>query len=210
MPSLTTIFLALYLIKKKQKGSMKLSSLFYIPAFTILFACSNQGKTGNSTTEAPAQESAVSSPAKAPTAAASSPVANKPTTNAGPVILTGRDFQSPDFNPPHIESGGMQLLQHFGSLSATANLKKDCSRIRIHLKPRPENNSYPVVGLLFERTGGGKYLRAEVLKNEVLKAESEIEKSVNLPKGEYRVTFQFFKCSATDRAQLEIHTITLE
>ncbi len=131
-------------------------------------------------------------------------------SDGGNITLTGHQFRSKEFDPPHLEAQGMQLLQHYGGVQAQVGLQRDFSTVRIALTPRSVNDSSPVVGLLFERTGGGKYLREQVLQDEVIQTPNEISKSVNLPAGEYLVSIQFYKSSGTERAQLEIHSITLQ
>jgi hypothetical protein len=129
---------------------------------------------------------------------------------SGPVKITGRDFRSKEFDPPHLEAEGMQLLQHYGAVQAQVKLPRDTSSVQIAFTPRPVNGSNPVVGILLERTAGGPYMRQQVLQDEVLQSPQVITKQVLLEKGEYRVTVQYYKSSSADRTQLEIHSIVFE
>lgn len=127
-----------------------------------------------------------------------------------PVQLTGRSFTRDDKQPSKLEAGNMQLLQSYTSLSTQANLPADASKVTFKLKPRPTNNSFPVVSLLAERTGGGKYLRVPILDKEEVLNDQEGVRQVSLPKGTYKVTLQFFGSTGKDRSHLEIHRISFE
>jgi hypothetical protein len=132
------------------------------------------------------------------------------TEPAGPVTLTGHMFSSKDFDPPHREKDGMQLLKHYGAVAAETQLPHDVSRIRIRMKPRPQSGSNPVVGVLIERIAGGKYSRAAVLKDFELKNGEEVVRDAVIPKGTYRVTVQFFRSSAETRTHVEVYSVTFE
>lgn len=157
--------------------------------------------------DAPATESTT---AQRTTVSAEQKTEPSAVSDGGNVALTGHQFRGKEFDPPHLEAQGMQLLQHYGVVQAQVKLQRDFSTVRIALTPRSVNDSSPVVGLLFERTGGGKYVREQVLQDEVIQTPNEISKSVNLPAGDYLVSMQFYKSSGTGRAQLEIHSITLQ
>lgn len=129
-----------------------------------------------------------------------------PASAASIVELTGRHFHGPDFEPAHTEAPGFQLFKHYGKTSATMWLKADASRMTFKLKPRAVNGSSPIVNVVAERIGGGKYLHMYLLKDYEVMSDAEVEKQVTMPPGQYRVYVEFYRSSKpADRAHLELH-----
>lgn len=126
------------------------------------------------------------------------------------IVLPGSAFKNPQFDPPQIEARGMQLLRHFGALTAEADLPTTCSRVSVHLKPRLTGDGAPVVSLLLERRGRGKYTSTYIFKDDVVTTETTLTRKVVVEPGLYHVTLQFFKASNTQRPHLELHSVTLE
>ncbi|MCX7020493.1 MAG: hypothetical protein NTY46_16185 [Candidatus Sumerlaeota bacterium] len=131
---------------------------------------------------------------------------------SSPGHLTGHDFRSnQDYDPPRLERKGMQLFQHYGSTTATVVLKDDATKARFRFKPRPIEDSYPVVSVIAERIQGGKYLKILLLNNETIFNDQELTKDTIIPVGTYRVTLKFHKSSKENvRSHLELYNMTFE
>ncbi len=127
-----------------------------------------------------------------------------------PAILTGHDFSGDAYRPPENESEGRQVLKHFGSLSAKAELPGGAVAARITLNARPANGSLPVVSLILERTGGGRYWASRILSDYTVRANDVVTTSVAAPPGTYRVTLQYYKASPPGRPYLELQEVALE
>ncbi len=159
---------------------------------------------------APAAPGAQQRPPGAPAQASSADAPGGKSSAPKPVVLTGKSFFGQSFSPPRYEANEMQLLQHYGMLEAEAVLKYDAQQVRVRLKPRPAGDSFPVAGLVLERVAGGKYLKYEVMKDEVVSSGAEIVKQMQIPRGTYRVTLQFFKSSKPARSHLEILRVVFD
>ncbi len=122
-------------------------------------------------------------------------------------VLNGRDFKGEGFKVPHLEAGGMQLLQHFGAVAAEVDLPRGAMEMVATLKGREDSGAWPVVSVKVERISGGKYLSLRPLENETINEGREITRTAPLPSGHYRVTLEYYKASAQARPQLEVRTV---
>ncbi|PKO15516.1 hypothetical protein CVU37_12775 [candidate division BRC1 bacterium HGW-BRC1-1] len=193
---------------------MKSISIFACFAL-ILVGCGN--KPATTPTEAD-QSEAVSQTAPPATTVpsafvttqpAASPQSAKPASESKQVLL-GKAFSGDSYNPPHIETKGMQLLAHYGSTSATVTLKNPVTRIIADFKPRPVEDSYPVVFLTVTRTSKGPYFGKKILEKEPILSEGPVSRDVSLEPGTYDVVLGYFGSTKEARTALELRSVTLE
>ena len=184
----------------------------------ILVGCGN--KPATTSTEADQSET-VARKAPAATTVPSAVVTPNPADSAKPgdaakaapeskQVLLGKDFSSDSYNPPHIEAKGMQLIAHYGSTSATVELKNPTSKVIVDFKPRPKEDSYPVVYLTARRTSKGPYLSKTILEKEPILTDEPITREVSLEPGTYELTIGYYGSTKEPRTALEIRSITLE
>ena len=150
-----------------------------------------------------------------PSTGAEIPPATSPTTAVTPsqVVpdkLTGKDFSGVSYNPPRVDPRGTQLFQHYGATSATITLKNPVNRITVDLKPRSNDDSFPVVILTARRTSNGPYLNKAILQKEVIREEGPIVREISLDAGTYEITLGYYGSSAETRTGLELRSVTFE
>lgn len=167
----------------------------------------NQSSGGAQSVE---NRSAMTSTAPVTTASTASEPSDR-VSPEGQIEVLGMRFENPEYGKPNVEAGGKQILQHYGALTAKdVKIAKAAHRVTIRLQPRPVDDSFPVVSVVFERRAGGRYVRKDLLTEEVIKDGNDIVRNVPLDPGTYDIGLQFYKSSGRGRAHLEIKSITIE
>lgn len=126
---------------------------------------------------------------------------------AAPVSVNGGDFAGEQFQPPEVDANGMQLLKHYGTVTANIELPHGATREIITLKPRPINGSLPQIRLYLERTSGGPYAQVMLIDNETISNGNPITKDVTIEPGSYRINLLNTASTKPDRPHLEIHSV---
>ena len=122
----------------------------------------------------------------------------------------GSAFSGASYESPNIEAGGIQLLQHYGSTSATIELVNPVTKVSLDMNPRPAGDSFPVVSLTLDRTGKGSNAQTVAFRDKIVSAAGPMTSEVNLEPGTYNATLMFFRSSGKERAHLAVHSLTLE
>lgn len=176
----------------------------------VIVGCGQAPETSNvaQTRDTAAAEPLVVEPTQP--AGATPVAAPSSTAQASGVTLTGRSFSGPAFDPPRFEAGGMQLFQHYGSTTATVELKKPVSKVTTVLKPRPNGDSYPVVFLTARRTSRGPFMSKHILDKETIRSADPIVRDFELEAGTYEITLGYFGSSKDARSQLELWSVKFE
>ncbi|MCX7017665.1 MAG: hypothetical protein WCK47_11060 [bacterium] len=128
---------------------------------------------------------------------------------SGIAQLPGLAFIGNAYEHPQIEHD-MQILPHYGITTAVLELKEEAVHAKLYFKPRPNNESFPVVSVLIERVQGGRPVRFYIMRNEPVLNDDVIEKTVIMPAGRYNVSVEFYKSTKPDRSHLEIHGIVFD